>query len=147
MKNRKQPFNRQKGFTLIEIVVVMVILGVLATFAATNIFSYVGDSKIQKSKTDINTITQALELYKLDNSRYPTTDQGIEALVSKPDADPVPKNYRKDGYLKKLPLDAWDEPYKYAYPGEKGKFDIYTLGADGVEGGEEQDADIGNWDS
>lgn len=135
---------KQQGFTLIEIIVVVVIIGILATFIAPKFLGRTDDARITKAKADIGTLESALELYKLDNYAYPTTDQGLEALVDKPTSDPVPPNW-KDGYIAKMRKDPWQRDYLYLNPGEHGKIDVYTLGADGVEGGEGADADIGNW--
>lgn len=137
-------FNKQQGFTLIEIIVVVVIIGILATFIAPKFLGRTDEARITKAKADIGALESALELYKLDNYAYPTTDQGLEALVTKPSSDPVPANW-KDGYIRKLRKDPWQRDYLYLNPGEHGAIDIYTLGADGVEGGEGPDADIGNW--
>jgi len=136
---------RQKGFTLIEIMVVVVILSILAAFAVPKIMSRPDEARVTKAKQDIRAIESALKLYRLDNFRYPTTDQGLEALVNKPTTAPEPKNWKKEGYLDRLPLDPWGIPYQYLSPGEKGEFDLYTLGADGQPEGEDTNADIGNW--
>ncbi|MEM8594159.1 MAG: type II secretion system major pseudopilin GspG [Pseudomonadota bacterium] len=134
-----------RGFTLIEIVVVMVILAVLGGIVAPNLIGQIGKAEQKRVKADFKNIATALDLYRLDNSRYPTTEQGLDALVNKPESDPQPKNYKSDGYLENAPIDPWGEPYGYTYPGERGKrYDLYTLGADGIEGGEESDADIYN---
>ena len=135
---------KQQGFTLIEIIVVVVIIGILATFIAPKFLGRTDEARITKAKTDIQSLESALDLYKLDNYAYPTTDQGLEALVEMPTSDPVPANW-KDGYIKKLRKDPWQRDYLYLNPGEHGQIDIYSLGADGVEGGEEANADIGNW--
>lgn len=136
--------NKQQGFTLIEIIVVVVIIGILATFIAPKFLGRTDEARITKAKADIGALESALELYKLDNYNYPSTDQGLQALVEKPGSDPVPVNW-KDGYIKKLRKDPWQRDYLYLSPGEHGQIDIYTLGADGVEGGEGANADIGNW--
>ena len=138
--------NRQQGFTLIELIVVIVILGLLGSIIAPKFLGKTDTARITKVKTDIGALESALELYKLDNFVYPSTDQGLEALVSKPSADPEPANYQKGGYIKKLRKDPWSRDYLYLNPGEHGELDIYSLGADGVEGGDESNADIGNWD-
>ena len=137
---------RQRGFSLIEILVVLVIMGILMSLVAPQVLNRVDEARIQKVHTDFKSIETALNIYKLDNYMYPTTEQGLEALVNKPDIDPIPKNWKEGGYLAELPKDPWDETYKYVSPGDHGKFDIYTLGADGVIGGEDQAADIGNWE-
>ena len=137
--------NKQQGFTLIEIIVVVVIIGILATFVAPKFMGKTDTARITKAKSDILSLESALDLYKLDNFTYPTTDQGLEALISKPSSDPVPTNWQKGGYIKKLQKDPWQRDYMYLSPGEHGEVDIYSLGADGVEGGEDANADIGNW--
>ena len=135
-----------QGFTLLELMVVMMILGLLAAVVAPNVLQNQESAMIQKAKTDIAALEQALEMYKADNFRYPTTDQGLEALVVKPESGPEPKNYKSRGYIKRLPSDPWGNDYQYLYPGEQGEIDIYSNGANGEPGGEESDADIGNWD-
>jgi len=137
--------NKQQGFTLIEIIVVVVIIGILATFVAPKFMGKTDTARITKAKSDILSLESALDLYKLDNFTYPTTDQGLEALISMPSSDPVPTNWQKGGYIKKLQKDPWQRDYLYLSPGEHGEVDIYSLGADGVEGGEGANADIGNW--
>ena len=137
---------KQQGFTLIEIIVVVVIIGILATFVAPKFLGKTDDARIVKAKSDIQALESALDIYKLDNYAYPTTDQGLDALVTQPSGDPAPANWQKGGYIKKLRKDPWQRDYLYLYPGEQGEVDIYSLGADGVEGGEGANADIGNWD-
>ncbi|USD65185.1 type II secretion system major pseudopilin GspG [Vibrio sp. SCSIO 43136] len=137
--------SKQSGFTLLEVMVVVVILGILASFVVPNLLGNKEKADQQKAITDIVALENALDMYKLDNSVYPTTDQGLEALVSKPSASPEPRNYRSDGYIKRLPNDPWGRPYQYLSPGDNGNIDIFTLGADGQEGGEGVNADIGNW--
>ncbi len=137
---------KQQGFTLIEIIVVVVIIGILATFVAPKFLGRTDEARVTKAKNDIQALESALDLYKLDNYTYPTTDQGLEALVTRPTSDPVPTNWKEGGYLKKLRKDPWQRDYLYLYPGEHGEVDIYSLGADGVEGGEGAAADIGNWE-
>lgn len=136
---------RQGGFTLIEIMVVVVILGILAAVVVPRIMDRPDQARITKAKQDIRALEAALNLYRLDNFRYPTTDQGLEALASKPTSSPEPKNWKSGGYLDRLPKDPWGNPYQYLNPGEHGEFDLYTLGADGSPGGEGINADIGNW--
>jgi general secretion pathway protein G len=135
---------REGGFTLIEIMVVVVILGILAALVAPNVISRIDDAQINRARVDIQAIESALHLYRLDNFKYPTTDQGINALVNKP-ADPSIRNWRAGGYLDKIPSDPWGIEYQYLYPGQNAEFDIFTLGADGQPGGEGINADIGNW--
>lgn len=137
---------RNNGFTLIEIMVVMVILGILASLIVPKIMSRPDEARIVAAKQDMASIQQALKLYKLDNLRYPTTEQGLQALVSKPTSTPVPGNWKSGGYLERLPKDPWGVPYQYLNPGVHGEFDIVSLGADGELGGEGNDADIGSWE-
>jgi len=138
----------QAGFTLLEIMVVVVILGILATMVAPQILGRADDARITKAKSDIVSLEAALDLYQLDNYVYPTTSQGLESLATKPNESPEPRNYKHGGYVKSLPQDPWGREYLFLNPGVKGgTYDIYTLGADGEEGGEGANADIGNWDS
>mgnify|MGYP001816647113 FL=1 len=136
--------DREAGFTLIEIMVVVVILGILAALVAPNVISRIDDAQINRAKQDVRAVESALHLYRLDNFRYPTTDQGLDALVNQP-ADPSIRNWKQGGYLDKIPVDPWGTPYEYLYPGQNGEFDVYTLGADQQPGGEGINADIGNW--
>jgi general secretion pathway protein G len=140
----KKRANRQSGFTLLEVMVVVVILGILASVVVPNLLGNKDKADQQKAITDIVALENALDMYRLDNSVYPTTDQGLEALVSKP-SNPEPRNYRADGYIRRLPKDPWGNDYQYLSPGEHGRVDVFTLGADGQEGGEGANADIGNW--
>ncbi len=135
-----------KGFTLIEILVVLVILATLIAAVAPNILGRSDEARITVAKGDLKAISNALDLYKLDNYTYPTTEQGLEALVSKPSGFPEPKNWNKDGYLPKIPKDPWGTPYQYLSPADDKAFDVYTLGADGREGGEDQAGDLSVWD-
>ncbi len=145
--NTVQVTHKQQGFSLIEIMVVLVIIGLLVSIVAPNVLDRADDARIQKVHADFSAIEMALKLYKLDNFNYPTTDQGLEALVDKPAIDPEPRNWKKDGYLEQLPLDPWGRPYQFLSPAEfgDGDYDLFSLGADGVSGGEDQNADIGNW--
>lgn len=136
----------QRGFSLLEILVVLVIMGIMIGLIAPNIIGEVDKARVTQAKSDFKTIETALKMYKLDNFVYPSTEQGLEALVSKSDIDPSPRNFKEGGYLPKVPKDPWGGNYIYIYPGEHGEFDIYTLGADGVSGGEGPGEDIGNWD-
>ena len=149
MSNNEKRFvmlvNKQQGFSLIEIMVVLVILGILASLVAPQVMDSVDQALVQQAKSDMKSMETGLKLYKLDNFVYPSTEQGLEALVDKSDIDPIPKNFKRDGYLDKLPKDPWGRHYLYLSPGDHGRFDIYTLGADGSVGGEDMDADIGNW--
>ncbi|MDQ6684407.1 MAG: type II secretion system major pseudopilin GspG [Pseudomonadota bacterium] len=135
--------SRPKGFTLIELMVVLVIIGVLAALIVPNMLDRTDDARVTAARTDVNNLMQQLKLYKLDNLRYPTGEQGLQALVVKPTAGPIPANWRQ--YLDKLPSDPWGHPYQYANPGLKSEIDVYSFGADGVVGGEGKNADIGSW--
>ncbi|MFC3912596.1 type II secretion system major pseudopilin GspG [Pseudaeromonas sharmana] len=137
-----QATQRQRGFTLLEIMVVIVILGILASIVVPNLMGNKEKADRQKAVTDIVALENALDMYKLDNSRYPTTEQGLEALVSKPSGDPEPKNYRDGGYIKRLPKDPWGGDYQMLSPGEHGKIDVFSMGLDGEAG---SDDDVGNW--
>lgn len=132
-----------RGFTLIELMVVLAIIGILAALIVPNVLGRADDARISAAKTDVATLSQALKMYRLDNQRYPSTDQGLQALVSKPTVEPLPPNWK--GYLDKLPSDPWGRPYQYMNPGLKGEMDVFSLGADGQPGGEGGNADIGNW--
>lgn len=134
----------QNGFTLLEVMVVIVILGIMASFVVPNLLGNKEKADQQKVVSDISALENALDMYKLDNSVYPTTDQGLEALVTKPSGTPEPRNYR-EGQIRRLPQDPWGFDYQYLSPGEKGTLDIFSLGSDGQEGGEGSAADIGNW--
>ena len=136
---------RNKGFTLIELMVVLVILGVLAAMIAPKIMNRPDDARAMAATQDIASVVQALKLYRLDNIRYPSTEQGLQALVTKPAIEPIPGNWKNGGYLEKLPKDPWGNPYLYLNPGRHGELDVYSLGADGQPGGEGKDADIGSW--
>lgn len=133
----------RRGFTLIELMVVLVIIGVLAALIVPNVLDRTDDARATAARADINNLMQALKLYKLDNQRYPSAEQGLEALTTKPTTGVVPPNWRK--YLDKLPADPWGRPYQYIYPGVKGELDIFSLGADGQAGGDGKNADIGSW--
>ena len=132
-----------RGFTLIELLVVLVIIGVLGALIVPNLFSSLDDARVTAARTDINTLTQALKRYKLDNQRYPSSEQGLDALVRKPTAGSPPPNWKP--YLDKLPADPWGRPYQYLSPGVRGEIDVFSLGADGQPGGEDKNADVGNW--
>jgi len=135
-----------RGFTLIEIMVVVVIMGILAALVVPKLMGRTDDARIIAAKQDIATIMQGLKLYRLDNHRYPTTEQGLQALITKPTAGPAANGWKAGGYLDKLPKDPWGNPYHYLSPGVKGEVDVFSYGADGQPGGAENDADIGSWD-
>ena len=135
----------QRGFTLIEIMIVIVIMGILASLIVPKIMGRPDEARIIAAKQDMASTLQALKLYKLDNQRYPTTEQGLQALVIKPAVSPIPANWKGSGYLEKLPKDPWGNPYQYLYPGIHSELDVFSLGADGATGGEGNDADIGSW--
>ena len=137
--------NNNKGFSLIEIMVVVVILGILASIVVPKIMNRPDEARMVKAKQDILSIQNALDLYKLDNGVYPSTDQGLNALVEKPTASPVPQDWKT--YLQSLPKDPWGRDYLYLNPGEHGEVDIFTYGADGQPGGTGVNAEIGNWDA
>ncbi|MBP1205497.1 general secretion pathway protein G [Duganella sp. 1411] len=147
MKNATPQRRAARGFTLIEIMVVVVIMGVLAALVVPKLLSRTGESKVAAAKVDIATVMQALKLYKLDNQRYPTTEQGLQALLTKPTSGPAANGWKTGGYLEKMPKDPWGAPYQYLSPGIKGEIDVYSLGADGAPGGTGDDADIGSWDN
>ena len=134
----------QNGFTLIEIMVVVVILGILAALVAPNVIRRIDDARVTKAKQDIRAYETALNLYRMDNFRYPSTEQGLQALVTRP-VDPNIRNWKEGGYVDGLKKDPWGSDYLYIAPGTRGEYDLYTLGADGQPGGEGPDADIGNW--
>ena len=137
----------QRGFTLLEIMVVVAIIAILSTVVAVNLVGKVDDAKLARAKSDIQSLTSALQLYKLDNGSYPTTEQGLKALTQKPTVAPVPNNWKTGGYLDKLPQDPWGRDFQYLSPGVKGEVDVFSFGADGAPGGEGADADIGSWNN
>jgi general secretion pathway protein G len=132
-----------RGFTLIELMVVLVIIGVLAALIVPNVLDRADDARVTAARTDVNNLMQALKLYKLDNQRFPTGEQGLQALIAKPTSGPNPPNWKP--YLEKLPNDPWGRPYQYLNPGVKGEIDVMSFGADGQPGGEGKNADVGSW--
>jgi len=134
---------RQRGFTLIELMVVLAIIGVLAALIVPNVLGRADDARMTAARTDVGNLMQALKLYKLDNQRYPSAEQGLKALIAKPTTEPVPGNWKP--YLDKLPSDPWGRPYQYLNPGIKGEVDVLSFGADGQAGGEGNNADLGSW--
>jgi general secretion pathway protein G len=146
MMRRLQP-PRARGFTLIEIMVVITILGILAALIVPRVVGRTDDARIAAAKQDIASVMQALKLYRLDNGRYPTTEQGLQALITKPTTEPVPTNWKQGGYLERssVPKDPWGNPYQYLNPGLRGEIDVFSFGADGQSGGQGSDADIGSW--
>jgi general secretion pathway protein G len=134
---------RARGFTLIELMVVLVIIGVLGALIVPNVLNRASDARVTAARTDVNNLMQALKLYKLDNQRYPSGEQGLQSLVIKPSSGTIPSNWKP--YLDKLPNDPWGHAYQYANPGVKGEIDVYSLGADGQLGGEGNDAEVGSW--
>lgn len=135
----------QAGFTLIEVMVVVVILGILAAVVVPNVMGAPGKARMTAAQNDVKGLESALDYYKLDNFQYPSTQQGLEALVTRPSGEPQPRNYKAEGYIKSLKKDPWGNPYQYMNPGKNGAIDIFSYGADGKPGGEGEDADIGNW--
>lgn len=135
----------QHGFTLLEIMVVVVIIGILAALVMPKIISRPDEARAIAAKQDIASLMQALKLYRLDNQRYPVTEQGLQALVTRPASAPNPPNWKAGGYVERLPKDPWGNPYQFLNPGVNGEIDVFSFGADGVSGGEGNNADIGSW--
>ena len=133
------------GFTLIEVMVVVVILSILAAIVVPNVMSSPDEARIVKAKQDIRALESALNLYRLDNYVYPSTEQGIQALVTRPTTPPEPQNWKAEGYIDRLPTDPWGHPYQYLSPGQNGEFDLYSMGADGQLDGQGVNADVSNW--
>jgi general secretion pathway protein G len=136
----------QAGFTLVEIMVVVIIIGLLAGIVVPNVMDNLDKANVQKARADFSSLQTALKLYRIDNFNYPTTEQGLEALVTKSSIAPVPRNFKASGYIDNLNKDPWGNEYQYMSPGEGHEYDIYSLGADGVSGGEGQNADVSVWD-
>jgi general secretion pathway protein G len=137
--------SRRRGFTLLEIMVVVVIIGILAALVMPKIISRPDEARAIAAKQDIASLLQALKLYRLDNQRYPRTEQGLQALVTLPTTAPIPLNWKTGGYIERLPKDSWGNPYQYLNPGMHGEIDVFSYGADGAPGGDGNDADIGSW--
>ena len=133
------------GFTLLEVMVVVVIIAILAALVVPKVIGRPDEARVIAAKQDIQSLVEALKLYRLDNQRYPTTEQGLQALVTKPAGSPIPPNWKSGGYVERLPLHPWGSPYQYLNPGLHGDIDVYSLGADGSPGGEGNDRDIGSW--
>jgi general secretion pathway protein G len=138
--------HKRRGFTLLEVMVVVVILSILGALIVPRVIGRADEARVVATKQDIASLMQALKLYRLDNLRYPTSEQGLQALVARPDTPPVPANWKTGGYLERLPKDPWGNPYQYLNPGRRGEIDVFSFGADGAPGGEGNDADIGSWD-
>ena len=136
---------KAKGFTLIEVMVVILIIGVMAALIVPKVMGRPDEARVIAAKQDIATIMQALKLYRLDNQKYPTTEQGLNALVAKPTLSPIPPNWKGNGYIERLPQDPWGKPYQFLNPGLRADIDVFSYGADGAPGGEGVDADIGSW--
>jgi len=145
MHDRNSPGFFCRGFTLIEIMVVIVILGILAALVVPKVMSRPDEARVVAARQDIASLMQALKLYRLDNKRYPSTEQGLQSLVTRPSQPPVPDNWKTGGYVEKLSPDPWGKPYQYLNPGLHGEIDVFSYGADGAPGGEGFDADVGNW--
>ena len=141
----RRNIDRARGFTLIEIMVVIVILGILAALVVPKVMSRPDEARIIAAKQDIGSLMQALKLYRLDNVTYPSTEQGLGALVTKPSTQPIPPNWKSGGYLDRLPKDPWGHDYQFLNPGVHGEIDVFSMGADGAPGGDGNNADIGSW--
>jgi general secretion pathway protein G len=147
MQDMRHDNPTRNGFTLIEVMVVVVIIAILAALIVPKIISRPDEARVVAARQDIGALMQALKLYRLDNARYPTTEQGLEALVTRPTLEPLPPNWKAGGYVERLPRDPWGKSYQYLNPGVHGEIDVFSFGADGAAGGEGFDADIGSWGS
>lgn len=136
---------KDSGFSLLELMVVVVILSILALVIVPRVIDRPDQARAARAQSDIAAVSSAVALYRLDNFRYPTTEQGLEALVARPTSDPAPANWATGGYMDRLPVDPWGQPYQYLSPGVHGDFDVFTYGADGVSGGTGANADVGSW--
>ena len=136
---------RSRGFTLIEIVIAVAILAVLAAVVMPRVIGRVDEARVARAKSDVQALVTSLNLYKLDNFNFPSTEQGLEALVAQPGGQPEARNWKQGGYIERLPSDPWGNDYQYLSPGQRGSIDVWSLGADGQLGGEGPDADVGNW--
>ncbi|APZ54044.1 type II secretion system major pseudopilin GspG [Salipiger abyssi] len=136
---------RDAGFSLLELMVVVVILSLLAVVIVPRVIDRPDQARVARARADISSIVSAVNLYRLDNFRYPTTEQGLSALVSRPTTDPQPTNWAENGYMDRMPVDPWGQPYQYLAPGVHGEFDVFSYGADGAAGGSGTDADLGSW--
>ncbi|WP_367279821.1 type II secretion system major pseudopilin GspG [Sphingosinicella sp.] len=145
MQTPEKKKKREDGFTLVELMVVLAIIGLLTTFVVINVLPSQDRAMVEKARADIALIGQAMEMYRIDNMTYPRAEDGLQALVAPPATLARPDRYRSGGYLQRLPADPWGNPYQYAFPGTHGRFDIFSFGADGKPGGEGDDADLGNW--
>lgn len=145
VKDLHRRWARTEGFTLIEVMVVISILAILAALIVPKVMSRPDEARVVAAKQDIAALMQALKLYRLDTKRYPTTEQGLQALINRPTLAPVPDNWKAGGYVEKLPLDPWGKSYQFLNPGLHGEIDVFSYGADGIPGGQGFDADVGNW--
>lgn len=146
MNKKYSALKKYKGFSMVEIMVVILIMGIMAAVVVSRVGGRGHEARVKAVFTDMSTIEAQLDLYKLDNYRYPTAGQGLQALVEKPSSDPVPRQWQEGGYIKALPIDPWGSPYNYAVPGEKGDYDLYSFGADNAPGGTGDDKDIYSWE-
>ena len=146
LTHRPHRMRKSRGFTLVEIMVVVVIIGILGALVVPKLLGRTGESRVTAAKFDIATLMQSLKLYHMDNMRYPSNEQGLQALIAKPTSGPAANNWKAGGYIEKLPKDPWGNPYQYLQPGTHGEVDVFSLGADGQPGGTGEDRDIGSWE-